>query len=111
MDVAQHEEVDVLATLHEAKHDALATHATLLVTAVGLNATAWRPRPLVLAFDPPPLPGTVADVVTLTASGFDERSTFERGASSAVVGEEGTLSLMVPPFSIVRASVQVQSQG
>ena len=40
------------------------------------------------------------------ALGFDERSTFARVASSEVVGEKGALSLTVPPFSVVRASVK-----
>ena len=102
LNATQHEDLDVLATLHEAEKA-----STLLITVAGLNATAWRPRPVVLNLDPPLPEGTSATVVTLTASGFDERSTFARSTSSALVGKAGTLSLTVPPFSVVRASVPV----
>ena len=112
LNATQHEDLDVLATLHEGGEGGGGGGggATMLITVVGLDATAWRPRPVVVALDPPPAKGTTAAVVTLTASGFDERSTFSRATSSAAVGEDGTLSLTVPPFSIVRASVEVRAK-
>ena len=105
----QHEDVDVLATLHDAGEGGGKGKQVLKITAASLNATVWSPRPLVLSFTPPLPKGTVAATATLTASGFDEHSTFRRVSSSAVVGEDGTLLLSVPPFSVVQASVGIQS--
>ena len=82
------------------------SHRPALITVASLNAEDWRPRTLTLTLDPPPPTGTAAAVVTLEATGFDERSTFARVVSSAVVGEKGALALTVPPFSVVRASVK-----
>ena len=107
LDATPHPELDVLTTWHEGNATSGVTE-TVLVTVASLNASAWRPRPLLLSLEPAPPPGKGVAVVTLTASGFDERSTFTRSVSRVTVGKGGALSLTVPPFSVVRASVAIR---
>lgn len=95
----QDENLDITATTIGDEQD-------LLITTVNLDAVDWSPRDLVITITPPPPAGAIVALTTLTATGYDVASTMTKGSSEAALGANGTLTLSVPPFSVVQASLE-----
>ena len=89
-------DLDVVATL---------SNGVVRATVANLNAVGWVPIALELTLSPPPATGTVVSIDTLEATGFDKGSTFGPNSGTTSVGENGTFTISVPPFSVVQATL------